>query len=52
MPRLPRVTPNTITEITRRDIFDRITMENVAWATLKFVGRKAFDVLGDQVVMA
>jgi hypothetical protein len=32
MPRLPRATPNTITEITRRDIFDAITMENVAWA--------------------
>ncbi len=32
MPRLPRATPNTISEITRRDIFDTITMQNVAWA--------------------
>jgi AbiJ N-terminal domain 3/Abortive infection C-terminus len=32
MPRLPRATPNTISEITRRDIFDTITTERVQWS--------------------
>jgi hypothetical protein len=32
MPRLPRTTANTLTEITRRDIFDTITMEHVVWS--------------------
>jgi AbiJ-like protein/abortive infection Abi-like protein len=31
VPRLPRTTPTTITEITRRDIFDAITVEGIAW---------------------
>jgi hypothetical protein len=28
---MPRITPNTISEITRRDIFDRLRFENVNW---------------------
>lgn len=32
MPRLPRSTPNTISEITRRDIFDTITTEQIGWS--------------------
>lgn len=32
VPRLPRASPNTITEITRRDIFDTIAMQRIGWA--------------------
>jgi AbiJ N-terminal domain 3/Abortive infection C-terminus len=32
VPRLGRVTQRTISEITRRDIFDTITLERVAWS--------------------
>jgi AbiJ N-terminal domain 3/Abortive infection C-terminus len=32
VPRLPRTTPRTISEITRRDIFDSLTLERVPWA--------------------
>jgi hypothetical protein len=31
VPRLPRATPNAITEITRRDVFDTITTQRIAW---------------------
>jgi AbiJ N-terminal domain 3/Abortive infection C-terminus len=32
VPRLPRATPRAISEITRRDIFDSLTLELVDWA--------------------
>jgi AbiJ N-terminal domain 3/Abortive infection C-terminus len=32
MPRLPRPVPNTISEITRRDIFDHIGGEGIGWS--------------------
>lgn len=32
MPRLPRIKQNMISEITRRDIFDTITMEQIDWS--------------------
>jgi hypothetical protein len=31
VPRLPRIKPATISELTRRDIFDTITIEQIAW---------------------
>jgi hypothetical protein len=32
MPRLPRAIPRTISEITRRDIFDMLTLGHTDWA--------------------
>jgi AbiJ N-terminal domain 3 len=32
VPRLPRTTPRSVSEITRRDIFDSLTLERVDWA--------------------